>query len=98
MRFLRKVCFELGIVPKKSTGLNSVVYVLCTGSDGAASSYHVKQLEEQNSRLKEALVRSVTRWNSILNSDFAKEQKKKPLLSLIFSACVTYLHQRSRSI
>uniref|UniRef100_H3CNJ1 Dynactin subunit 1 n=1 Tax=Tetraodon nigroviridis TaxID=99883 RepID=H3CNJ1_TETNG len=28
-----------------------------TGSDGAASSYHVKQLEEQNSRLKEALVR-----------------------------------------
>ncbi|KAK1889640.1 Dynactin subunit 1 [Dissostichus eleginoides] len=27
------------------------------GSDGAASSYHVKQLEEQNSRLKEALVR-----------------------------------------
>ncbi|MEQ2268932.1 Dynactin subunit 1, partial [Xenotaenia resolanae] len=26
-------------------------------SDGAASSYHVKQLEEQNSRLKEALVR-----------------------------------------
>ena len=29
------------------------------GSDGAASSYHVKQLEEQNSRLKEALVRSV---------------------------------------
>lgn len=30
------------------------------GSDGAASSYHVKQLEEQNTRLKEALVRSVT--------------------------------------
>lgn len=28
------------------------------GSDGAASSYHVKQLEEQNGRLKEALVRS----------------------------------------
>uniref|UniRef100_A0A8C5H817 Dynactin subunit 1 n=1 Tax=Gouania willdenowi TaxID=441366 RepID=A0A8C5H817_GOUWI len=28
-----------------------------SGSDGAASSYHVKQLEEQNSRLKEALVR-----------------------------------------
>ncbi|XP_042322853.1 dynactin subunit 1 isoform X8 [Sceloporus undulatus] len=27
------------------------------GSDGAASSYHVKQLEEQNARLKEALVR-----------------------------------------
>ncbi|MFT7800337.1 dynactin subunit 1 isoform X3 [Arapaima gigas] len=27
------------------------------GSDGAASSYHVKQLEEQNCRLKEALVR-----------------------------------------
>lgn len=27
------------------------------GSDGAASSYQVKQLEEQNSRLKEALVR-----------------------------------------
>ncbi|KAJ7988874.1 hypothetical protein DPEC_G00313720 [Dallia pectoralis] len=27
------------------------------GSDGAASSYHVRQLEEQNSRLKEALVR-----------------------------------------
>ncbi|KAJ4949658.1 hypothetical protein JOQ06_021167 [Pogonophryne albipinna] len=27
------------------------------GSDGASSSYHVKQLEEQNSRLKEALVR-----------------------------------------
>lgn len=33
----------------------------CTvaGTDGAASSYHVKQLEEQSSRLKEALVRSV---------------------------------------
>lgn len=28
-----------------------------TGSDGAASSYQVKQLEEQNARLKEALVR-----------------------------------------
>ncbi|KAJ4939133.1 hypothetical protein JOQ06_028594, partial [Pogonophryne albipinna] len=27
------------------------------GSDGAASSYHVRQLEEQNGRLKEALVR-----------------------------------------
>lgn len=27
------------------------------GSDGAASSYHIKQLEEQNARLKEALVR-----------------------------------------
>ncbi|XP_061742154.1 dynactin subunit 1 isoform X4 [Nerophis ophidion] len=27
------------------------------GSDGAASSYHVKQLEEQNGRLKDALVR-----------------------------------------
>lgn len=27
------------------------------GSDGAASSFHVKQLEEQNARLKEALVR-----------------------------------------
>uniref|UniRef100_A0AAY4B7V4 Dynactin subunit 1 n=1 Tax=Denticeps clupeoides TaxID=299321 RepID=A0AAY4B7V4_9TELE len=27
------------------------------GSEGAASSYHVKQLEEQNGRLKEALVR-----------------------------------------
>lgn len=30
-----------------------------SGSDGAASSYHVKQLEEQNGRLKEALVRYV---------------------------------------
>lgn len=30
-----------------------------SGSDGAASSYHVKQLEEQNGRLKEALVRWV---------------------------------------
>ncbi|TNM93538.1 hypothetical protein fugu_001714 [Takifugu bimaculatus] len=30
---------------------------VAAGSDGAASSYHVKQLEEQNSRLKEALVR-----------------------------------------
>lgn len=28
-----------------------------SGSDGAASSYQVKQLEEQNARLKEALVR-----------------------------------------
>lgn len=36
------------------------MFSFCTGSDGAASSYHVKQLEEQNSRLKEALVRSVT--------------------------------------
>uniref|UniRef100_A0A8C7VNK8 Dynactin subunit 1 n=1 Tax=Oncorhynchus mykiss TaxID=8022 RepID=A0A8C7VNK8_ONCMY len=33
------------------------VCVWSKGSDGAASSYHVKQLEEQNSRLKEALVR-----------------------------------------
>uniref|UniRef100_A0A8C7CXG6 Dynactin subunit 1 n=1 Tax=Oncorhynchus kisutch TaxID=8019 RepID=A0A8C7CXG6_ONCKI len=35
----------------------SFVCVWRKGSDGAASSYHVKQLEEQNSRLKEALVR-----------------------------------------
>uniref|UniRef100_A0A7N6B1P1 Dynactin subunit 1 n=1 Tax=Anabas testudineus TaxID=64144 RepID=A0A7N6B1P1_ANATE len=33
----------------------SPISLMCT--DGAASSYHVKQLEEQNSRLKEALVR-----------------------------------------
>lgn len=29
------------------------------GTDGAASSYQLKQLEEQNSRLKEALLRYV---------------------------------------
>lgn len=40
------------------------------GSDGAASSYHVKQLEEQNSRLKEALVRSV---ECLTPSDTVKE-------------------------
>uniref|UniRef100_A0A803YBS1 Dynein associated protein domain-containing protein n=1 Tax=Meleagris gallopavo TaxID=9103 RepID=A0A803YBS1_MELGA len=33
------------------------------GSDGAASSYQVKQLEEQNARLKEALVRSCLSWS-----------------------------------
>uniref|UniRef100_A0A4W6DSF7 Dynactin subunit 1 n=1 Tax=Lates calcarifer TaxID=8187 RepID=A0A4W6DSF7_LATCA len=33
------------------------VFGFLSGSDGAASSYHVKQLEEQNGRLKEALVR-----------------------------------------
>lgn len=39
---------------------HAVVYSFSSaGSDGAASSYHVKQLEEQNGRLKEALVRSV---------------------------------------
>lgn len=43
-------------------------FLFCTGSDGAASSYHVKQLEEQNSRLKEALVRSVTRKNKMQSS------------------------------
>lgn len=31
--------------------------VAFTGSDGAASSYQLKQLEEQNARLKDALVR-----------------------------------------
>lgn len=31
--------------------------VALTGSDGAASSYQLKQLEEQNARLKDALVR-----------------------------------------
>lgn len=36
-----------------------MINVFPAGSDGAASSYHVKQLEEQNARLKEALVRSV---------------------------------------
>uniref|UniRef100_A0A665WVW0 Dynactin subunit 1 n=1 Tax=Echeneis naucrates TaxID=173247 RepID=A0A665WVW0_ECHNA len=37
--------------------LSLCVFVCLSGSDGAASSYHVKQLEEQNGRLKEALVR-----------------------------------------
>lgn len=42
------------------TQCHVIVFFPLAGSDGAASSYHVKQLEEQNSRLKEALVRSVT--------------------------------------
>jgi len=36
-----------------------VFFGFLPGSDGAASSYHVRQLEEQNGRLKEALVRCV---------------------------------------
>lgn len=66
MRFQRKVCTEF--LPHVMSHLLFMYSFpsLCrffsfspTGSDGAASSYHVKQLEEQNGRLKEALVRSV---------------------------------------
>lgn len=62
MRFQRKVC---ALLTKLSWVFFMYLFPHCvsssppTGSDGAASSYHVKQLEEQNARLKEALVRSV---------------------------------------
>ncbi|TNN50940.1 Dynactin subunit 1 [Liparis tanakae] len=45
------------------------------GSDGAASSYHVKQLEEQNGRLKEALVR-MRDLSSSEKQEHAKSQKQ----------------------
>uniref|UniRef100_A0A9J7ZSF4 Dynactin 1b n=1 Tax=Cyprinus carpio carpio TaxID=630221 RepID=A0A9J7ZSF4_CYPCA len=44
------------------------------GSDGAASSYHVKQLEEQNARLKEALVR-MRDLSASEKQEHAKQQK-----------------------
>lgn len=65
------------------------------GSDGAASSYHVKQLEEQNARLKEALVRWV--WRRL---------RLFPVVSLLTlnafprvraPGCVICPHQRSRN-
>uniref|UniRef100_A0A673J5I7 Dynactin subunit 1 n=1 Tax=Sinocyclocheilus rhinocerous TaxID=307959 RepID=A0A673J5I7_9TELE len=43
-------------------------------SDGAASSYHVKQLEEQNARLKEALVR-MRDLSASEKQEHAKQQK-----------------------
>uniref|UniRef100_A0A8C2ZUR0 Dynactin subunit 1 n=1 Tax=Cyclopterus lumpus TaxID=8103 RepID=A0A8C2ZUR0_CYCLU len=45
------------------------------GSDGAASSYHVKQLEEQNGRLKEALVR-MRDLSSSEKQEHVKSQKQ----------------------
>lgn len=63
-----------------------------SGSDGAASSYQVKQLEEQNARLKEALVR----W--------AGRSTQVPVIVrlLLLNAppspgCVTCRRRRSRS-
>uniref|UniRef100_A0A8L0DQ35 Dynactin subunit 1 n=1 Tax=Oncorhynchus mykiss TaxID=8022 RepID=A0A8L0DQ35_ONCMY len=44
-------------IEEKETHTHTHQLVVSSGSDGAASSYHVKQLEEQNGRLKEALVR-----------------------------------------
>uniref|UniRef100_A0A672N7A2 Dynactin subunit 1 n=1 Tax=Sinocyclocheilus grahami TaxID=75366 RepID=A0A672N7A2_SINGR len=44
------------------------------GSDGAASSYHVRQLEEQNARLKEALVR-MRDLSASEKQEHAKQQK-----------------------
>ncbi|KAG1950796.1 dynactin subunit [Pimephales promelas] len=45
------------------------------GSDGAASSYHVKQLEEQNARLKEALVR-MRDLSASEKQEYGKQQKQ----------------------
>ncbi|XP_056282936.1 dynactin subunit 1 isoform X2 [Pseudoliparis swirei] len=45
------------------------------GSDGAASSYHVRQLEEQNGRLKEALVR-MRDLSSSEKQEHVKSQKQ----------------------
>lgn len=66
LEILRHEISEKGLLLTWTSSLYCSSYSLAkfsffTGSDGAASSYHVKQLEEQNSRLKEALVRSVTR-------------------------------------
>ena len=36
-------------------------YISLGSADGAATTYQVKQLEQQNERIKEALVKSVTR-------------------------------------
>ncbi|KAF4090189.1 hypothetical protein AMELA_G00048970 [Ameiurus melas] len=49
------------------------------GSDGAASSYHVKQLEEQNARLKEALVRmrDLSATEKQEHSKLQKQMEKK---------------------
>ncbi|KAF5893236.1 dynactin subunit 1 isoform X3 [Clarias magur] len=49
------------------------------GSDGAASSYHVKQLEEQNGRLKEALVRmrDLSATEKQEHSKLQKQMEKK---------------------
>lgn len=48
-----------GVVGAQMVGLKSrlKVFMFSSGSDGAASSYQLKQLEEQNARLKDALVR-----------------------------------------
>lgn len=48
---------DVGINELRLAAVAQLEFLLASGSDGAASSYHVKQLEEQNSRLKEALVR-----------------------------------------
>ncbi|TSK42167.1 Dynactin subunit 1 [Bagarius yarrelli] len=51
------------------------------GSDGAASSFHVKQLEEQNGRLKEALVRmrDLSATEKQEHSKLQKQMEKKNL-------------------
>lgn len=70
LEILRHEISEKGLLLTWTSSLYCPSYFMATfwfrtGSDGAASSYHVKQLEEQNSRLKEALVRSVTRKNKM---------------------------------
>lgn len=52
---LVRVCRGPGLL--SSSCLYRAILPSTAGSDGAASSYQVKQLEEQNARLKEALVR-----------------------------------------
>uniref|UniRef100_A0A8D3A6V3 Dynactin subunit 1 n=1 Tax=Scophthalmus maximus TaxID=52904 RepID=A0A8D3A6V3_SCOMX len=61
LEILKHEIEEKGTAHKKKGGICRkclcVSGFFLSGSDGAASSYHVKQLEEQNGRLKEALVR-----------------------------------------
>ncbi|KAI2657722.1 Dynactin subunit 1 [Labeo rohita] len=59
---------------KVQTHLNKLNPKIPNGSDGAASSYHVRQLEEQNARLKEALVR-MRDLSASEKQEHAKQQK-----------------------
>ena len=80
---------------RRARGLHVLLCLLPpSGSDGAASSYHVKQLEEQNGRLKEALVRwesvCLSLWPSLCLS-VSVSVSASVCLSVCLSVCVCVL-------
>ncbi|KAJ8335736.1 hypothetical protein SKAU_G00390780 [Synaphobranchus kaupii] len=74
------------------------------GSDGAASSYHVKQLEEQNGRLKDALVRmrdlsaSEKQEHLKLQKQMEKKNTELETLRLQKEKLMEEMHQAEKTI